>query len=311
MELFGILRDLSVGSVNVTVCDEHTLSLVTQSELLMLKEIRLQGIYSTELKYTFPVSLQFLILEKGSCSSDWLYGLLIHLSTLGHSVRLFLLEFLVSNTQSPSEIDSKLPTLRCADLSSVKLEVMKDCPGLYESLPTMNITSLNMTQIDHADMLSQILPRLIHLEQLRICLHNYYMDMRMPKSIKYVFVIFKTLSPSSLRHFVQNMLTTNHTVNCKLLFRVEEKEDEYTKIKEEYCEQELLEVQLFEVVDKRQSVGGGWAARTLSAAADDADDEYDKHLLRREGEYVDTKPWIHYCKIRMNILCSDNSFGAR
>ena len=113
---------------------------------------------------------------------------------------------------------------------------------------TIHITSLNMTQIEHVDALFQTLPRLTYLEQLRICLHNYHMNIILPGSIKYVFIIFKTLPPSSLRHFVQNMLTTKHNVHCKLLFRVEEKEDEYTKTKEEYCVQESLEVQLLVVV---------------------------------------------------------------
>ncbi|KAH3690752.1 hypothetical protein DPMN_191952 [Dreissena polymorpha] len=310
MRLFNILSGSSVQIVRLMVRDENTLTLVPQSALTMLTEINLKGIPSTDFYYILPASLQLLILEEGSCSSDWLYGLLIHLSTLGHSVRLLLYKFVVLHNHGPCGIDSKPPQLRCADLSSVKLEVIKDCPELYESLSTMHITSLNMTQIDHVDMLSQTVPRLTHLEQLRICLHKYYMDIKMPGSIKYVFVIFKTFSPSSLRHFVQNMLTTKHNVHCKLLFRVEEKEDEYTKIKEEYCNQESLEVQLFEVVDKRHAVGGVCAARTLSATGDDDDDEYDKHLLRREGEIVDKKPWVHYCKIRMNISLSDNSYGA-
>ncbi|KAH3709111.1 hypothetical protein DPMN_068572 [Dreissena polymorpha] len=58
-----------------------------------------------------------------------------------------------------------------------------------------------------------------------------------------------------------------------LLGAAEENEEEYSIIKEEYCDQESVEVQLFEVVDKRHAVGGGgWASLTLSATADDADD---------------------------------------
>ena len=42
------------------------------------------------------------------------------------------------------------------------------------------------------------------------------------------------------------------------------------------------------VVEKRHSVGDVAAAATLSATAEEADDEFDKHLLRRAG-YVDSR----------------------
>ncbi|KAH3751280.1 hypothetical protein DPMN_185833 [Dreissena polymorpha] len=58
------------------------------------------------------------------------------------------------------------PLMRGADLSSVKLEVFKDCPGLYETITTMHITSMRLTKIEQADLLSQTLPLLTHLQQL-------------------------------------------------------------------------------------------------------------------------------------------------
>ncbi|KAH3803159.1 hypothetical protein DPMN_156860 [Dreissena polymorpha] len=74
------------------------------------------------------------------------------------------------------------PILKSAELSNVKLELMKDSPGLYETLPTINLTSLNMTQIENPEMLSRTLPLLNHLQQLRICLKQY-MGMKLPGSI--------------------------------------------------------------------------------------------------------------------------------
>ncbi|KAH3796404.1 hypothetical protein DPMN_149972 [Dreissena polymorpha] len=302
-ERFEMLRGTSIRSVQLQAFDDVSLTFVTQNTLPAFTEIRLQGTYLTDFNHTLPATLQLIILQEGSCSSDWLYSLMLKLSTLNHAVRVYLNEYVVLQRREAIEKDPE-PLMRGADLSSVKLEVFKDCPGLYETLPTMHITSLNITKIEHTDLLSQTLPLLNHLQQLRVCLKNYDMEMKLPECIKYVFIIYTTLSPSSLQHFVQNLCTTKHSVQCKLLFRVEENEDEYTRIKQDFCELKSVNVQQFEIVNKKGTVRRA-AALTLSATADDDDDNDDKHLLRREGGYVDSKPWIHYCKIRLNILYTD------
>ncbi|KAH3792495.1 hypothetical protein DPMN_145992, partial [Dreissena polymorpha] len=217
--------------------------------------------------------------------------------------RVFLDEYVVLQRREAIEKDPEL-LMRGADLSSVQLEVFKDCPGLYETLPTVHITSLNITKIEHTDLLSQTLPHLNHLQQLRICLNKYDMEMKLPECIKYVFIIYKKVSPSSLQQYVNNLSTIKHGVQCKLLFRVEENDDEYTRIKQDVCELKSVNVQHFEIVNNKGTARRA-AALTLSATADDCDDDYDKRLLRWEGEYVDSKPWIHYCKIRLNILYTD------
>ncbi|KAH3695871.1 hypothetical protein DPMN_083329 [Dreissena polymorpha] len=142
----------------------------------------------------------------------------------------------------------------------------------------MQTTSLNMTKIEHADLLSQTLPLLTHLQHLRVCLKKYDMEMKLPECIKYVFIIYTTLSPSSLHHFVQNMSSTKHSVQCKLLFRVEENNDEYTRLKQNCCKLKSVDVQQFEVVNKQGTVLSA-AALTLSATAGDGDDNDDKRLL--------------------------------
>ncbi|XP_052222411.1 uncharacterized protein LOC127838614 isoform X1 [Dreissena polymorpha] len=302
-ERFEMLRGTSIRSVQLQAFDDVSLTFLTQNTLPAFTEIRLQGTYLNDFNHTLPSTLQLIILQEGSCSSDWLYSLMLKLSTLNHAVRVFLDEYVVLQRR---EAIGKYPEplMRGADLSSVKLEVLKDCPGLYETLPTMHITSLNITKIEHIDLLSQTLPRLSHLQQLRICLNKYDMEMKLPECIKYVFIIYKTLSPSSLQQYVNNLSTIKHSVQCKLLFRVEENDDEYMRIKQDFCELKSVNVQHFEIVNKKGTVRSA-AALTLSATADDCDDEYDKHLLRREGEYVDTKPWINYCKIRLKILYTD------
>ncbi|KAH3792402.1 hypothetical protein DPMN_145898 [Dreissena polymorpha] len=302
-ERFEMLRGTSIRSVQLQAFDDVSLTFVTQNTLPAFTEIRLQGTYLTDFNHTLPPTLQLIILQEGSCSSDWLYSLMLKLSTLNHAVRVFLDEYVVLQRREAIKKDPE-PLMRGADLSSVKLEVFKDCLGLYETLPTMHITSLNITKIEHADLLSQTLPLLTHLQQLRICLNKYDMEMKLPECIKYVFIIYKKVSPSSLQQYVNNLSTIKHSVKCKLLFRVEENDDEYTRIKQDFCELKSVDVQHFEIVNKKGTARRA-AALTLSATADDCDDDYDKRLLRWEGEYVDSKPWIHYCKIRLNILYTD------
>ncbi|XP_052251970.1 uncharacterized protein LOC127858753 isoform X2 [Dreissena polymorpha] len=296
---FELVRGTNIDSLLLTSNDYASLDLVTQSSLTMLKEIRFKGIHMTRFHHKLPSTLQFMILCDGYCSPDWLKSLMIHLSTLDHTVRLYLYEYALVSSGESNAMVLEPPILKCEDLSNVKLELMKDSPGLYETLPTINITSLNMTQIEHPNILSQTLPLLTHLQQLRMCLKQYTV-MQLPGSIKYVFIIYTTFSPSSLQHFVQDMYTAQHNVQCKLLFRVEGNEDDYTRIKHEVCKLESVEMQKFEVVDKRHFRGAVAAAATLSATADEADDDFDKHLLRREG-YVDSRTWLHYCKIRLKF----------
>ncbi|KAH3786259.1 hypothetical protein DPMN_164365 [Dreissena polymorpha] len=296
---FELVRSTNINSLLLTANDDASLDVVTQSSLTMLKEIRFNGIHMTRFDHKLPSTLQFMILCDGYCSPDWLKRLMIHLSTLGHTVRLYLYKYAVVSSGESNAMALEPPILKCEDLSNVKLELMKDSYGLYETLPTINITSLNMTQIERPDILSQTLPLLTHLQQLRMCLKQYTV-MKLPGSIKYVFIIYTTFSPSSLQHFVQDMYTAQHNVQCKLLFRVEGNEDDYTRIKHEVCKLESVEMQKFEVVDKRHFRGAVAAAATLSATADEADDDFDKHLLRREG-YVDSRTWLHYCKIRLKF----------
>ncbi|KAH3814342.1 hypothetical protein DPMN_142838 [Dreissena polymorpha] len=129
-----------------------------------------------------------------------------------------------------------------------------------------------MTQIEHPDMLSQTLPLLTHLQQLRICLKQY-MEIKLPRSLKYVFLIYTTFSPAALQHFMQDMYTSKHNVYCKLWFNVEGNEDEYTRIRHEVCELDSVEVQQFDFVDNRHYCGDVAAAATLSSTADEADDD--------------------------------------
>ncbi|XP_052218499.1 uncharacterized protein LOC127836088 [Dreissena polymorpha] len=297
--LLELLRGTNIDSLLLTANDDASLDLVTQSSLTMLKEIRFKGIHMTRFDHKLPSTLQFMILCDGYCSPDWLKSLMIHLSTLGHTVRLYLYEYTLVSSGESNAMALELPILQCEDLSNVKLELTKDSSGLYETLPKISTSSLNMTQIEHPDMLSQTLPLLNHLQELRICLKQY-MEMKLPGSIQYVFIIYTTFSPLSLQHFVQGMYTAQHNVQCKLLFRVEGKEDDYTRITHEVCKMESVEMQKFEVVDKRHFRGAVAAAATLSATADEADDDFDKHLLRREG-YVDSRMWLHYCKIRLKF----------
>ncbi|KAH3792523.1 hypothetical protein DPMN_146020 [Dreissena polymorpha] len=302
-ERFEMLRGTSIRSVQLQAFDDVSLTFVTQNTLPAFTEIRLQGTYLTDFNHTLPPTLQLFIIQIGTCSSDWLYSLMLKLSTLNHAVRVRLIEYVVLQRREAIEKKTE-PLMRGADLSRLKLEVFKDCPGLYETLPTMHITSLNMTKIEHTYLLSQTLPLLTHLQQLRICLNKYDMEMKLPECIKYVFIIYKKVSPSSLQQYVNYLSTIKHSVQCKLLFRVEENDDEYTRIKQDFCELKSVNVQHFEIVNKKGTVRKA-AALTLFATADDCDDDYDKHLLRWEGEYVDSKPWIHYCKIRLNILYTD------
>ncbi|KAH3811505.1 hypothetical protein DPMN_139915 [Dreissena polymorpha] len=175
---------------------------------------------------------------------------------------------------------------------------MKDSLGLYKTLPALSITSLNITKVEHADCLSRTLPLLTHLEQLRICL-NDNIEINLSGSINYVYMIFKSISSSYLRQVVQNLLTLGRRIKCTFLFRFDAEEVNCEDIKQEFDGFHTIEVQTFDVVEKRFAAENECDV-SLSATADNTDDDDDRHLLRMEG-YVDSNPWERYCKIRLSV----------
>ncbi|XP_052285060.1 uncharacterized protein LOC127881338 isoform X2 [Dreissena polymorpha] len=182
--LYEMLCDTGIRNLYLGTTEDFSLASTILSTLTRLKNLYIWGTYNERFEHRFPTSLEGMSLQQGTCSEDWIYGVLTRLSALQHSVRFYLFECSVLLSGENSEIYSKPPKMKCAELSNVKLEVMKDCPGFYEMLSKINITSLNMTQIEHANILVKTLPFLTHLEQLRICLDNYDVEMRLPISIK-------------------------------------------------------------------------------------------------------------------------------
>ncbi|KAH3828464.1 hypothetical protein DPMN_130437 [Dreissena polymorpha] len=290
--VYEMLRDTSLGRPYLRTTENFTLASTIFPTLTVLKEIFIWGTFIERCENPLPTSLKFVVVQESTCSKDWLCSVLIRLATLQHNVRFYFRQCDVISSEDSCEL------VRPENVSNITFEVVKDSFGLYETFTIIPITSLTMTQITCIDMLSQTIPLLTHLTHLRICFKNYGTGIELPGSIKYAFIIYKTLPPLSLRHFMQSVCNAKHNVFCKLLFRVDGNGDEYMQIKRDYCKLDSVVVQQFEVGDKQHFVGV--TAATLSATSDEDDDEYDKHLIRQEG-LVDSTAWLNYCKIRLQI----------
>ncbi|KAH3811308.1 hypothetical protein DPMN_139718 [Dreissena polymorpha] len=298
-ELFEMFHDTNIRTLSLGTAAAASHASEILPTLRKLDNLLFYNGFSMD-RFDFTLSpyVQLFSLQESTCSSELLRSLVIKLSNLKRSVRFYLRECVVLANEKSNQCYSDSSVYQCGYLSQVKFEIMKDSLGLYKTLPALSITSLNITKIEHADRLSRTLPLLTHLEQLRICL-NDNIEINLPGSINYVYMIFKSISSSYLRQVVQNLLSLGRRIKCTFLFRFDAEEVNCEDIKQEFDGFHTIEVQTFDVVEKRFAAENECDV-SLSATADYTDDDDDRHLLRRGG-YVDSNPWQRYCKIRLSV----------
>ncbi|KAH3751277.1 hypothetical protein DPMN_185830 [Dreissena polymorpha] len=97
VKLFELLRDTSIGILNLTTANCASLASEILHTLNRLTKLYLWGTYTGRCDLKLPASLQCISLQKGECSSEWLCSLLITFSSLDHPVKCELCDALQSS----------------------------------------------------------------------------------------------------------------------------------------------------------------------------------------------------------------------
>ncbi|XP_052236994.1 uncharacterized protein LOC127848523 [Dreissena polymorpha] len=155
-------------------------------------------------------------------SSRCLRSLLSSLLTLDHKVTCRLRNCSIpSSVQgSDSYTDVRLEFLN----NTLVMTILKDSPLLWDSLHSLNIKSLSLSDcttydepVKDGELLSQSLSSLTHLETLTIQLRKYIF-IQPPQSLKNLSMYFRTLLPSQLRELMDTLRACTQTIESRLEF---------------------------------------------------------------------------------------------
>ncbi|KAH3803164.1 hypothetical protein DPMN_156865 [Dreissena polymorpha] len=128
-KLFEILRDTSIGVLNLQTAEYASLASEILHTLSKLTKLYLWGTYTGQSDFKLPASLQCISLQKVEYSSEWLCSLWMSLSSLDHHVKCELFDVVLQSSEENRRHESHthLLDLRSEilshDLSNINLFV--------------------------------------------------------------------------------------------------------------------------------------------------------------------------------------------
>ncbi|KAH3860701.1 hypothetical protein DPMN_023619 [Dreissena polymorpha] len=216
--LYETLRDTSLRTLNVDEVIHASLLSETIPSLTKLAELRIVSFDFDRFDFQFPPSLKFVKFQNGMISSDWLFGTLVRLSKLGHSVRCLIFNCAVKSLEGTQlrEKDMK-PDYNLYDVSNIKLELKRTSLELYEALDNTNIRFLKCIDVYHVSRLLETSLSLTRLECLHFVATNFgTSEFRMPPSLRLAEFQRCSFSSEWLLKMLCNLASVDHTVHCIL-----------------------------------------------------------------------------------------------
>ncbi|KAH3715787.1 hypothetical protein DPMN_058500 [Dreissena polymorpha] len=188
-ELFDILRDTSIGILELEIADCVSLASEIMFTLSKQTHLILSGTYTGRSFRKLPALLTCFCLKKVECSYEWLCILLITLSLLTHPVTCVLWDVVLQPSEETREDDSHLHVsdlrseiLSC-DLSNITILMNNVSKELLEILRHASIGILDIRTAE--SLSSDIVHTLNKLKQ--IYLRGTYTgrcDLRLPASLQ-------------------------------------------------------------------------------------------------------------------------------
>ncbi|KAH3811106.1 hypothetical protein DPMN_139509 [Dreissena polymorpha] len=172
VELFEILPDTNIGTLNLLTADCVSLASKIMYTLKKLKKLILWGTYSERCTVQLPKTLECISLQKVECSADRLCSLLIALSSLDHFVRCHYLDVVLQpweyssggdSQTHVSDLRSEMPSL---DMTHMPIDVENGSVELFEILRDTSIGILVLRTEDCASSASRIMCTLKKLTKL-------------------------------------------------------------------------------------------------------------------------------------------------
>ncbi|KAH3796557.1 hypothetical protein DPMN_150126 [Dreissena polymorpha] len=223
-ELFELLRDTSIGILTLSTADCVILASEILHTLNKLTTLNLWGTYTGRCDLKLPASLQCISLQEGECSSEWLYSLLITLSSLDHPVDCQQLDFVLQLSEDirGDEAHTHMSDLRSEilshDLSNITIIVKNGSAELFELLRDTSIGILKLRTADCASLASEILHTLNRLTKLYLW-GTYFgrCDLKLPASLQCISLMKGGCSSEWLCSLLITLSSLDHPVKCELL----------------------------------------------------------------------------------------------
>ncbi|KAH3796361.1 hypothetical protein DPMN_149929 [Dreissena polymorpha] len=227
-ELFELLRDTSIGILNLITADCASLASEILHTLNRLTKLYLLGTYSGRCDLRLPASLQCISLIEGGCSSEWLCSLLITLSSLDHPVECELWDVVLqSSDESHTHISDLRSEILSHNMSNTDLLVENGSKELFELLRDTSIGILNLITADCASLASEILHTLNRLTELYLWgTYSGRCDLKLPASLQCISLIEGGCSSEWLCSLLITLSSLDHPVECKLWDVVLQSSDE-------------------------------------------------------------------------------------
>ncbi|KAH3752216.1 hypothetical protein DPMN_186829 [Dreissena polymorpha] len=171
-ELFEILRDTSIGILDLRTTDCASLASAILHTLSSLTKLYLTGTYTGRFDLKLPALLQCISMEKCECSSEWLCSLFITLSSLDRPVRCELGDVQLRSIEvnhrdeSHTRVSDMRSELLSHNLSNIEICVQNGSKELFEILRDTSIGILDLRTTDCASLASEILHTLSSLTKL-------------------------------------------------------------------------------------------------------------------------------------------------
>ncbi|KAH3715102.1 hypothetical protein DPMN_057808 [Dreissena polymorpha] len=222
-ELFEILRDTSIGILNLRTAESASLASEILHTLNKLTKLYLWGTYTGRCDLKMPASLRCISLKCVECSSEWLCSLWITLSSLDHHVKCELWDVVLKSNEEASgnESHSYLLDLRSEllahDMSDIKILVKTGSKELFEILRDTSIGILNLLTADSASLASEIIHTLNKLTKLYLRgTYTGRCDLKMPASLQCISLQRVECSSEWLCSLWMSLTSLDHQVKCKL-----------------------------------------------------------------------------------------------
>ncbi|KAH3747695.1 hypothetical protein DPMN_182124 [Dreissena polymorpha] len=224
IDLYHLIRCSSIGTLSIELADCASLESEFLYTLNKLTTLYLRGIYTGRCDLKLPASLQCIGLQKCECSSEWLYSLLITLSSFDHPVKCVLWDVVLQSSGDTigDEFNTHVSDLRSEilsnDLSNIEILVKNGSTELFEILRDTSIEILDLRTADSASLASEILHTLNKLTTL--FLRGTYTgrcDLKLPASLQCISLQKCQCSSDWLCSLLITLSSLDHPVKCELL----------------------------------------------------------------------------------------------
>ncbi|KAH3708404.1 hypothetical protein DPMN_067854 [Dreissena polymorpha] len=223
VDLFEQFRDTSIGVLHLRTAECASFASRIIPTLNKLTKLQLWGTYTGRFDLKLPDSLQFIILEEGECSSEWLCGMLITLSSIDHHVTCALGDVELQSSTKARGTDSAIhgPDMRSeilsCDMSKMTIFVKTGSVELFEHFRDTSIGILSLRTAECASFASRIIPTLSKLTEIHLWgTYTGRFNLKLPDSLRFIFLEEVECSSEWLCGMLITLSSIDHPVTYKL-----------------------------------------------------------------------------------------------